>query len=75
MPKKMKSLLELGWFEGIPPKATIRETTKGYYVLKMDEREMGGTNLNSLKAFAKKEGYLVEEVIQYRPTFKLSHTL
>ena len=72
---RFKGLVELGWFEGLPPVATITETSKGYYVLNMDGREVGGTNCAALKRFAKKEGFRVAEIERYNQRSILSHGL
>lgn len=70
---RMKSMKELGWFD--PIEATITETSKGYYVLVAGGREVGGTNLQTLTKWGKKEGYKIAAIHRYKEKFKLEHGL
>ena len=43
------------------PVATVERVGESYYVLRMGEREMGGTNRAALEAYARKNGYTVRK--------------
>lgn len=43
------------------PEAMLSQVATHYYTLRMGEREIGGTNKDALKRFARKHGYRVTE--------------
>lgn len=52
------------------PEGTIVETSKGYYTLHLGERTIGGTNVEALKRFARREGWIVRSVQRWKPAFQ-----